>query len=581
MKVKGSVLLAESLRREGVEVVFGYPGGVVLPFYDHLLDAPIRHILVRHEQGGAHMADGYARATGRVGVCLATSGPGATNTVTGIATAYMDSVPVVVITGQVPRALIGNDAFQEADIVGITRPCTKHNFLIKDSGDIPQTIKEAFYLASTGRPGPVVVDIPKDVFQGEANAHFPEHVHIRSYRPTYEGHLGQIKEAAKAFLKARQPVLYTGGGIIISGAHQELRELAEYTHIPVTNTLLGLGGFPHDHPQFLGMLGMHGTWYANNAVADSDLLIAVGARFDDRATGKTDEFAKYAKIIHIDIDPSAIQKNVRVDIPIVGDARNCLTKLLDEVRKLASSEHYAELYQDWNNQIDEWKALHPLSYSLDDRVIKPQWVIEEISRHAAEDAIISTDVGQHQMWTAQYFHFRNPRTLLSSGGLGTMGYGFPAALGAQAAFPGRQVIAIVGDGGFQMNVQELATAVQYNLPVKVFIINNHNLGMVRQWQEIFYNKRYSSIDLSVCPDYQRLAEAYGVKGLKAKESSEMLDVLNEALNQEGPVVADMVVAYDENVFPMVGPGCANKNMILGTEKKEEIPVLSASAAISS
>ena len=326
---------------------------------------------------------------------------------------------------------------------------------------------------------------------------------------------------------------------------------------------------------------MHGTWFANNAVADSDLLIAVGARFDDRATGKTDEFARFAKIIHIDIDPSAIQKNIKVDIPIVGDARNCLVKLLEEVRKLASSEHYAELYQDWNNTIEDWKALHPLSYRLDERVIKPQWVIEEISKHAAEDAIIATDVGQHQMWTAQYFSFRNPRTLLSSGGLGTMGYGFPAALGAQAAFPMRQVIAIVGDGGFQMNVQELSTAVQYNLPVKVFIINNSNLGMVRQWQEVFYNKRYSAIDLSICPDYVRLAEAYGVKGLRAKEPSEMLDVLNEVLSHDGPVVADMVVPYDENVFPMVGPGCANKNMILGFEKKEEIPALSASAAINS
>ncbi len=581
MKSTGSILLAESLRREGVEVIFGYPGGVVLPFYDHLYDAPLRHILVRHEQGGAHMADGYSRATGRVGVCLATSGPGATNTITGIATAYMDSVPVVFITGQVPRALIGNDAFQEADIVGMTRACTKHNFLIKDTADIPLTIKEAFYIASTGRPGPVLVDIPKDVFQGEASPHYPEQVHIRSYRPTYEGHVGQIKEAAKAILKARRPVLYTGGGIIISDAHRELRQLAEYAHIPVTNTLLGLGGFPHDHPQFLGMLGMHGTWYANNAVADSDLLIAVGARFDDRATGKTDEFTKFAKIIHIDIDPSAIQKNIKVDIPIVGDARNCLTKLCEEVKKLAPTEHFAELYQDWNSLIEEWKMVHPLSYRLDEKVIKPQWVIEEISKNAAKDAIISTDVGQHQMWTAQYFQFSNPRTLLSSGGLGTMGYGFPAALGAQAAFPDRQVIAIVGDGGFQMNVQELSTAVQYHLPVKVFIINNSNLGMVRQWQEVFYNKRYSHIDLSVSPDYLRLAEAYGVKGLRAKHPSEMLDVLSEALNHEGPVVVDMVVKYDENVYPMVGPGCVNKNMILGTEKKEEIPVLSASAAINS
>jgi acetolactate synthase-1/2/3 large subunit len=581
MKAKGSVLLAESLMREGVDVIFGYPGGVVLPFYDYLYDSPLKHILVRHEQGAAHMADGYARASGKVGVCLATSGPGATNTITGIVTANMDSVPMVIITGQVPRAMIGNDAFQEADIVGMTRTCTKYNFLVKEPGDIPQTIKEAFYIASTGRPGPVLVDIPKDVFLTEAQAHFPERVHIRSYRPTFEGHSGQIKEVAKAFLKARKPVLYTGGGIIISGANEELRQLAEYTHMPVTNTLLGLGGFPSGHPQFLGMLGMHGTWYANNAVAESDLLIAIGARFDDRATGKIDEFAKHAKIIHIDIDPSCIQKNIKVDIPVVGDAKYILTKLNEEVRKLASSEHYASLYQAWNDQIGEWREIHPLGYDLDDEVIKPQWVIEELSRNAAGDAIIATDVGQHQMWTAQFFKFRNPRTLLTSGGLGTMGYGFPAALGAQVAFPDRSVIAVVGDGSFQMNVQELSTAVQYNLPVKVVIINNLNLGMVRQWQEFFYNKRYSAIDLTVCPDYVKLAEAYGVKGLRASKSSEMMDVLQETLRHDGPVVADFVVAYDENVFPMVGPGCANKNMILGNEKREEIPTIPAGAAMNS
>jgi acetolactate synthase-1/2/3 large subunit len=581
MKAKGSVLLAESLMREGVDVIFGYPGGVVLPFYDYLYDSRLKHILVRHEQGAAHMADGYARASGKVGVCLATSGPGATNTITGIVTANMDSVPMVIITGQVPRAMIGNDAFQEADIVGMTRTCTKYNFLVKEPGDIPQTIKEAFYIASTGRPGPVLVDIPKDVFLTEAQAHFPERVHIRSYRPTFEGHSGQIKEVAKAFLKALKPVLYTGGGIIISGANEELRQLAEYTHMPVTNTLLGLGGFPSGHPQFLGMLGMHGTWYANNAVAESDLLIAIGARFDDRATGKIDEFAKHAKIIHIDIDPSCIQKNIKVDIPVVGDAKYILTKLNEEVRKLASSEHYASLYQAWNDQIGEWREIHPLGYDLDDEVIKPQWVIEELSRNAAGDAIIATDVGQHQMWTAQFFKFRNPRTLLTSGGLGTMGYGFPAALGAQVAFPDRSVIAVVGDGSFQMNVQELSTAVQYNLPVKVVIINNLNLGMVRQWQEFFYNKRYSAIDLTVCPDYVKLAEAYGVKGLRASKSSEMMDVLQETLRHDGPVVADFVVAYDENVFPMVGPGCANKNMILGNEKREEIPTIPAGAAMNS
>jgi len=581
MKAKGSILLAESLMREGVDVIFGYPGGVVLPFYDYLYDSPLKHILVRHEQGAAHMADGYARASGKVGVCLVTSGPGATNTITGIVTANMDSVPMVVITGQVPRAMIGNDAFQEADIVGMTRVCTKYNFLVKDPADIPQTIKEAFYIASTGRPGPVLVDIPKDVFLTEGQAHFPERVHIRSYRPTYEGHPGQIKEAAKAFLKARKPVLYTGGGIIISGANEELKKLAEYTRIPVTNTLLGLGGFPSEHPQFLGMLGMHGTWYANYAVAESDLLIAVGARFDDRATGKIGEFAKHAKIIHVDIDPSCIQKNIKVDIPVVGDAKYILTRLNEEVQNLASSEHFAGLYQDWNRQIKEWRQIHPLGYEMDDEVIKPQWVIEELSRHAAGNTIITTDVGQHQMWTAQFFKFRSPRTLLTSGGLGTMGYGFPAALGAQVAFPDRSVIAIVGDGSFQMNVQELSTAVQYHLPVKLVIINNLNLGMVRQWQEFFYNKRYSAIDLTVCPDYVKLAEAYGVKGVRATKTSEMMDVLQETLNHDGPVVADFVVSYDENVFPMVGPGRANKEMIVGNEKREEIPSIPAGAAMNS
>src|SRR5438093_7690429 len=370
MQMTGAKAMLEQLKREGVQLIFGYPGGAVIPIYDSIYEeGDIRHVLVRHEQGAAHMADGYARASGKVGVCLATSGPGATNTITGIVTANMDSVPMVIITGQVPRAMIGNDAFQEADIVGMTRVCTKYNFLVKDPAEIPLTIKEAFYIASTGRPGPVLVDIPKDVFLTEAQAHFPERAHIRSYRPTYEGHPGQIKEAAKAFLKARKPVLYTGGGIIISGANEELKKLAEHTHIPVTNTLLGLGGFPSDHPQFLGMLGMHGTWYANYAVAESDLLIAVGARFDDRATGKIDEFARHAKIIHIDIDPSCIQKNIKVDIPVVGDAKYILTKLNEEVRKLASSEHYASLYQAWNDQIDEWKEIHPLGYKMDEEII--------------------------------------------------------------------------------------------------------------------------------------------------------------------------------------------------------------------
>ncbi len=581
MKLKGCELIGEALMREGVEVVFGYPGGVVLPFYDYLYGSRLRHVLVRHEQGATHMADGYSRATGRVGVAVVTSGPGATNTVTGLTTAYMDSVPIVVITGQVPTALIGNDAFQEADIVGMTRPCTKYSYLLKNSNDITQAIKEAFYIASTGRPGPVLIDVPKDVFVGEGKAHFPDKVNLRSYHPTYEGHPGQIKEAARAILRARKPVLYTGGGIIISGASPALTELSEYAAIPVTNTLLGLGGISGDHPNFLGMLGMHGTWYANMAVAESDLLIAVGARFDDRATGKVDEFAKYAKIIHIDIDPSGIQKNIKVDIPIVGDARQVLEKLVEEVKQLARQEQFAAKHLGWNDQIGEWKKSYPLHYEMENKSIKPQWLIEEICRFAPEDAIIATDVGQHQMWTAQYFKFRKPRTLLTSGGLGTMGYGFPAALGAQAAYPERPVIAIVGDGGFQMNIQELATAAQYNLPVKVFIVNNQNLGMVRQWQEIFYQKRYSHVDLSCSPDFVKVAEAYGVKGFRATKPSELDEIVDSAMKHDGPVVMECRVTREENVFPMVGPGSANRNMVLGFNKKEEIPVIPAGAAINS
>jgi acetolactate synthase I/II/III large subunit len=581
MKMKGSELLGEALMREGVDVIFGYPGGVVLPFYDYLYGSRLRHILVRHEQGATHMADGYSRATGKVGVALVTSGPAATNTVTGLTNAHMDSIPMVVITGQVPTAMIGNDAFQEADIVGMTRPCTKYSFLLKSSSEITQAIKEAFYIASTGRPGPVLIDVPKDVFVGEAKAHFPEKVNLRSYRPTYEGHPGQIKVAAQAILKARKPVLYTGGGIVISGAAPALTALSEYAAIPVTNTLLGLGGIAGDHPNFLGMLGMHGTWYANMAVAESDLLIAVGARFDDRATGKIDEFAKHAQIIHIDIDPSGIEKNIKVDIPIVGDARQVLEKLVEEVKRLAPSEQYEAKHQPWNDQIIDWKASYPLHYELEEDVIKPQWLIEEICRFAPEDAIIATDVGQHQMWTAQYFKFRKPRTLLTSGGLGTMGFGFPAALGAQAAYPDRPVIAIVGDGGFQMNIQELATAAQYNLPVKTFIVNNSNLGMVRQWQEIFYQKRYSHVDLSCSPDFVKVAEAYGVKGLRATKPSELDDMVTEAMNHNGPVVMECKVAPEENVFPMVGPGCANHNMLLKFEKKDEIPVIPVGAALNS
>jgi acetolactate synthase-1/2/3 large subunit len=553
MKKTGSQIIVESLKKEGVDIVFNYPGGAVIPLFDELQNAPFRQILVRHEQAAVHAADGYARATGKVGVVIVTSGPGATNTVTGIATAFMDSVPIVVLTGQVPTLLIGNDAFQEADIVGITRPCTKHNYLVKDIKDLARTMKEAFYVARSGRPGPVLIDLPKDVLVNSTEFKYPEKVFIRGYQPTYEGHLGQIQRAVKLMLKSKKPVLYVGGGIISSNASKELTHFAERLGIPVTMTLMGLGSIPGNHPLSLGMLGMHGTYWANMAVMESDLLIAIGSRFDDRVTGKIEAFAPQAKIIHIDIDPTSISKNVRVDLPIVGDCKHVLSKILSLLEEEDVNSFKAGMDK-WHHQIDKFKAIHNMSYEQKE-IIKPQYVIEKIFELTKGDAIISTEVGQNQMWTAQYFSFLKPRTLLTSGGLGTMGYGLPAAMGAQAAFPNKLVIDISGDGSFQMNSQELATVVQYHLPVKVVILNNGYLGMVRQWQEFFYGKRYASVSLEgVSPDFVKLAEAYGAVGLRATKPEEVLPTLKKAFSIPGPVIIDFEIDPEENVYPMVPAG---------------------------
>lgn len=567
-KMKGAEILIECLKREGVKYIFGYPGGVILDIFDLLYDDPdIKLILTRHEQGATHAADGYARVTGKPGVVLVTSGPGATNTVTGIATAYMDSVPLVIFTGQVPTFLIGNDAFQEADIVGITRPCTKYNILVKDVKDLARQVREAFYIATTGRPGPVLIDLPKDVTQSKAEFVWPEKIHIRSYNPTYEGNFFMIKKAAAEISKSKKPVIIAGGGCIISEAHEYLRELAEYAQIPVANTLMGLGSFPCTHELSVGMLGMHGTYYANKAVQEADLIIAIGMRFDDRVTGKADAFAPYAKIIHIDIDPTSIRKNVRVDIPIVGDVSRVL-KVLNKVLKEEFTPQWEEVRKAWLKQINQWKKERPLTYEYDPDVIKPQYVVEKIYEITAGDAIITTEVGQNQMWTAQFYKFDKPRRLVTSGGLGTMGYGFPAAIGAQIAFPDKTVIDIAGDGSIQMNIQELATAVVYDLPVKVAILNNSYLGMVRQWQELFYNERYSHTYLSTAPDFVKVAEAYGAVGLRATKPSEVEPVLKEALSIRKPVFMDFVVDWKEKVYPMVPPGASLDQMIFEEKKKE-------------
>ena len=568
MKISGAEIFIESLKKEGVKHIFGYPGGVVLNIFDLLYDdKDIQLILTRHEQGAVHAADGYARSTGKAGVALVTSGPGATNTITGIATASMDSVPIVVFSGQVPTMLIGNDAFQEADIVGISRPCTKYNYLAKDVKDLSRIVKEAFYIAMSGRPGPVLIDLPKDVAASKTEFTWPE-IKIRSYNPTYEGNKWMITQAAHALAKSKKAVIIAGGGVILSGGSKELRELAEYTEIPVTMTLMGLGSFPGNHKLSLGMPGMHGTYYANKAIQESDLLIAIGMRFDDRVTGKIDAFAPDAKIIQLDIDPTSIRKNVRVDIPIVGDVKRVLT-LLNKILKEEVKEQWAEVRKAWLKQIDEWRQERPMTYTYSDEVIKPQFVVEKICELTKGNAIIATEVGQNQMWTAQFYKFNKPRTLLTSGGLGTMGYGFPAAIGAQLAHPDKLVIDIAGDGSIQMNIQELATAVINKLPVKVAIINNRYLGMVRQWQELFFKERYShtKLDESV-PDFVKIAEAYGAVGLRATKPGEVEPVLKEAFKTKRTVFMDFVVDWKEKVFPMV-PAGAPIDQMLFEEPKEK------------
>ena len=556
MKRSGARVVTEALLKEGVKIVFGYPGGAVIPLYDVLYETPeIKHILTRHEQAAAHAADGFARATGGVGVCIATSGPGATNLVTGIATAYMDSIPLVVLTGQVPTSMIGNDAFQEANITGITYSITKHNYLVKDVDELPGVLKEAFYIARTARPGPVLIDLPRNVQTGETSVPYPEEVQIRSYNPNYKGNPKQIRRAAEAIDKSERPVIYAGGGVISSGASSELAEFAHRINIPVTTTLMGLGSFPEDDPLSLKMLGMHGTRYANYAVSDTDLLIAVGARFDDRITGKISEFASHAKIIHIDIDPTAISKNVRVDIPIVGDAKNILSQLLSAARKGKKRES-------WHQKIREWKKKYPLKYELGGD-LKPQYVVEMIYKMTKGEAIITTEVGQNQMWAAQFYEYTEPRTFISSGGLGTMGYGFPASIGAQIGRPEKIVFDIAGDGSFQMNIQELATAVNYKVPVKIAILNNGYLGMVRQWQQLFYESRYSQVNLEGHPDFVKVAQAYEIEGIRVTKPEQVEPALKKALNIAGPVILDFRVSREENVFPMVPAGAALNQIIEG------------------
>jgi acetolactate synthase-1/2/3 large subunit len=563
-KLTGAQIVIESLIAEGVEVIFGYPGGAILPTYDALLDSKIKHVLVRHEQGATHMAEGYARVSGRPGVVMVTSGPGATNAVTGIADAYMDSTPMVVISGQVGTALIGNDAFQEVDFVGITRPCSKHNYLVKDVKDLARIVKEAFYIASTGRPGPVIIDIPKDIQQAEYPYHYPDKVDIRGFKPTIKGNPRQIERAIEAIEQSEKPLFYVGGGVQWSGAAAELTQLVRGLGIPLTETLMGLGSFPASDPLCLGMLGMHGSYGTNTAVCNTDCLIAVGARFDDRVTGRIADFAPKAKsIIHIDIDPSSISKNVKVDVPIVGDIKSVLQEMLELVRSRESIGQRKAAWEKWHKQILEWKRERPLYENGNDanrETVSPIHAIEEIHKLTKGDCIIATDVGQHQMWIAQLFPFEKPRSLLTSGGLGTMGYGLPAGIGAKFAAPDRTVVVVSGDGSIQMNIQELGTAVQYNVDVKVVILNNYYLGMVRQWQERFYQERYSYSAMSV-PNFVKLADAYGAKGFRIEKAKDLSRIMAEAFATPGPVLIDVVIPKEEAVMPMIPPGGSMSEML--------------------
>ena len=553
MRLTGAQIVVECLKKEDVKVMFGIPGGAIMPLYDVLYNEPsIKHILTRHEQGAIHAADGYARATGKVGVCVATSGPGATNLVTGLANAHLDSIPLVAFTGQVSTNLIGTDAFQEVDISGITLPITKNSYVARDVKDLARIVQEAFYVARTGRPGPVLIDFPKDIQLAQAEFKYPESVSLKSYKPTFNGNIKQIKAAAQEISKAEKPIIYAGGGVISSNASSELRDLALKTNIPVTTTLMGLGSFPETHSLSLGMLGMHGTPCANYAISNADLIIALGVRFDDRITGKLDEFASKARIIHIDIDPAEVGKNVLVDIPIIGDIKNILEKLNKYVHKKKETE--------WLKTVENFKKKYPLKYSNNEE-LKPQYIMETISKIAKNNTIIVTSVGQHQMWAALYYRFIEPRSFISSGGLGTMGYGFPAALGAKMGCPEKKVICISGDGSFQMNQQEIATAVYNNLDIILIIMNNGYLGMVRQWQELFFDKRYAETTLNGNPDFVKLVEAYGGTGIRVNKKQELYPALEKALSLNKFVLIDCLIPKEENVFPMVAPGSPISKMI--------------------
>lgn len=562
MLYTGARILLECLKREGVDLFFGYPGGAVLDIYHELSNHPeLRHILVRHEQGAVHAADGYARATGKVGVCLATSGPGATNTVTGIATAYSDSIPLVIFTGQVPTGLIGNDAFQEVDIVGITRSCTKHNFLVKDIRKLALTIRKAFYLARSGRPGPVLVDLPKDIQQASCEFVWPEQVSLSSYCPTFRANLNQLRRAMDVLMTSRRPVIVAGGGVIMADGAEELRNLAHKMCMPVTSTLMGLGAFPGDDPLWMGMLGMHGTFAANRAVSQADVMLAVGVRFDDRVTGKLSAFAPHARIVHIDIDPTTLRKNVRVEVPVVSDCLSALQGLRGILESGHAEKDWGNAHEAWLGQIREWQEQQPLSWHKS-AVLKPQQVVEALYRMTGGEAVITTEVGQHQMWAAQFYRYHKPRTFLTSGGLGTMGYGLPATIGAQLGMPGRLVVGIAGDGSFQMNSQELMTAVENHLPIKLVILNNRFLGMVRQWQELFYDANYESTDMRGQPDFVKLAEAYGAEGYRITTEEELESILPQALASPGTAVIDVVVEREENVYPIVPSGAGLEEMLV-------------------
>ncbi len=562
MKLNGAQILLESLKQEEVDTIFGFPGGSVIGLYHELSNYSFNHYLVRHEQGAVHGADGYARATGKAGVVFVTSGPGATNTVTGLATAFMDSVPLVVFSGQVPTQLIGNDAFQEVDIVGISRPCTKHNYLVKEIKDLAKVVKEAFYIARSGRPGPVLVDLPKDVMAAEYEFSYPKKVHIRSYNPNYEPNTKQVRKAVDLISKAEKPLIFAGGGVITGGAHEELTWLARELQIPVTASMMGLGGFPGNDPLWLGMLGMHGTYAANMAVNSTDLMISVGVRFDDRATGKLETFAPEAKLIHVDIDPTSIRKNVNVDIPIVSDCRRALQALRNELTPILQNENLADNYASWRERVKGWSEENPLTYKPSETSIKPQQVVEKLYELTQGEAIVTTEVGQNQMWAAQHFLYHKPRSWISSGGLGTMGYGFPAAIGAQIAYPDKLVIDIAGDGSIQMNIQELATAVCYGLPVKIIILNNTYLGMVRQWQDLFYDKNYCATCMDQSPDFVKLAQAYGAEGYFLDKPGDIDEVLTKAINSKNTVIVEVAVEKEENVYPMVPAGAGLNQMLL-------------------